>query len=114
MSKRFAATNSAIEKGLENASSKSAIGLIEGWEAELEGAEFTGSKGLTGDLAKLRKELEKDAPKGETVTKLIGKLGAATTKSADKIEDEKVAEQVRSLGQALTNSGTHDDGSDDE
>lgn len=113
MPKRFAATNAAIEKGLENATPKSAIGLIQGWETELETAEFTGSKGIHGDLGKLRKELEKDAPKGETITKLIGRLGASTTKSADRIEDEKVAEQVRNLGQALTDSGSEDDGTDD-
>ena len=66
-----------------------------------------------GDLGKLKKELEKDEPNGDAITKLIGKLGASTTKSAAKIEDEKVAEKVRHLGEALTNSGTHD-GSDDE
>ena len=113
MPKRFAATNTAIEKGLENATPKAAIGLIEGWETELENADFTGSKGLHGDLGKLKKELQKDSPKGETITKLVGRLGAATTKSADKVDDDKVAEQVRSLGQALTSSGSEDDGSDD-
>lgn len=113
MPKRFAATNAAIEKGLENATPKSAVGLIESWETELENAEFTGVKGIHADLERLKKELQKDEPRGETVTKLIGRLGAATTKSADRIEDEKVAEQVRALGQALSNSGTEDDGKDD-
>ena len=114
MPARFTATNNAIEKGLENATPKSAIGLIDGWATEVEKTEFTGSKGLHGDLERLKKELQKDEPKGETVTKIIGKLGAATTKSADKVEDEKVAEQVRNLGQALTSSGTHDGDDDDD
>ena len=114
MPQRFKATENAIEKGLENATPKSAIGLIESWEAELDNADFTGVKGLHADLERLKKELEKDEPKGETITKLIGKLGAATTKSADKIEDEKVAEKVRHLGQALTSSGTHDGEDGDE
>lgn len=113
MPKRFAATEGAIEKGLEKATPASAVKLIEGWEAELENAEFSGAKGLHGDLERLRKELQKDAPKGETVTKLIGKLGAATVKSADKIDNEKMADQVRSLGEALNGFGTPDDGSDD-
>ena len=52
MPQRFKATENAIEKGLENATPKSAIGLIESWETELQGAEFTGSKGLIGDLGK--------------------------------------------------------------
>ena len=113
MPQRFAATNNAIEKGLENATPKSAIGLIESWEQELDSADFSGAKGIRADLERLKKELQKDEPKGETVTKIIGKLGAATTKSADKVEDEKVAEQVRNLGQALTSSGTHDGDDDD-
>ena len=113
MPQRFKATENAIEKGLENVTPKAAIGLIESWETDLQGAEFTGSKGLIGDLGKLRKELEKDELNGEAVAKLIGKLGASTTKSASKIEDEKIAEKVRHLGEALTNSETHD-GSDDD
>ena len=60
MPQRFKATENAIEKGLENATPKVAIGLIESWETELQGAEFTGSKGLIGDLGKLKKELESD------------------------------------------------------
>ena len=105
MPARFTATNNAIEKGLENATPKSAIGLIDGWATELEKNEFSGSKGIHGDLERLKKELEKDQPNGESIGKIVHKLGAATTKSADKAEDEKVAEQLRKLGEALTKSG---------
>ncbi len=106
MPARFTATNNAIEKGLENATPKAAIGLIDGWATEVEKNEFTGSKGLHGDLERLKKELEKDEPNGDAIGKLVGKLGAATTKSADKCDDDKVAEQLRSLGAALTKSGS--------
>ncbi len=105
MPARFTATNNAIEKGLENATPKAASGLIDGWLTEVEKNEFTGSKGLHGDLEKLKKELDKDEPNGEAIGKLVHKLGAATTKSADKCDNEKVAEQLRSLGEALTKSG---------
>lgn len=108
MPARFTATNNAIEKGLENATPKSAIGLIDGWLAEVEKNEFTGSKGIHSDLERLKKELEKDQPNGEAVQKIVGKLGAATTKSADRADDDKVADQLRKLGEALTSSGTHD------
>lgn len=84
--------------------------LIEAWDAELENADFAGAKGIHGDLQRLRKELQKDEPKSDAVTRLIGKLGAATVKSADKIDDEKMAGQVRSLGEALSRSGTADEG----
>ena len=101
MPQRFKATENAIEKGLENATPKSAIGLIESWETELQGAEFTGSKGLIGDLGKLKKELEKDEPNGDAVAKLVGKLGASTTK----IGESAGSEELKSLGRALSQGG---------
>ena len=105
MPARFTATNNAIEKGLENATPKSAIGLIDGWSTEVEKNEFSGSKGIHSDLERLKKELEKDEPNGEAIGKTLHKLGAATSKSADKCDDEKVADQLRKLGEALTKSG---------
>ena len=108
MPQRFAATNNAIEKGLENATPKSAIGLIDAWIGEIEKNEFAGSKGIHTDLERLKKELEKDEPNGAAVQKIIGKLGPATVKSADKADD-KVAEQLRTLGENLSKSGTDDE-----
>lgn len=112
MPKRFAATEGAIEKGLENTSPKSGAKLAHEWAAALAETDVTGAKGLHGDLEKLAKELEKDEPNQATVTKLLGKLGPATVKLADKCEDEKVAEKVRHLGQALQSSGTESDDED--
>ena len=106
MPARFTATNNAIEKGLENASPKAAVGLIDGWLAEVEKNEFTGSKGLHGDLERLKKELEKDAPNGDAIGKLLGKLGAETTRAAARTDSDRVAEQLRSLGAALSRSGS--------
>lgn len=106
MPARFTATSNAIEKGLENATPKAAVGLIDGWATELEKNEFSGSKGIHGDLERLKKELEKDEPNGESVGKIVGKLGEATTRSAEKCDDEKVADQLRKLGQALSKSGS--------
>lgn len=114
MPKRFAATEGAIEKGLASTSPKSGAKLVADWVAELEKSDLPGSKGLHADLARLQKELEKDEPNGDRVQKILGKLGPATTKLADKAEDEKVAEKVRHLGQALTDSGTEGDEGDDE
>ncbi len=112
MPKRFAATEGAIEKGLENATPASGAKLAHEWASALEGTDVTGAKGVRGDLEKLAKELEKDEPNQATVTKLLGKLGPATVKLADKCEDEKVAEKVRHLGQALQSSGTESDDED--
>ena len=112
MPKRFSATESAIEKGLETIKPDAAVKLIEGWEQELESADLSGVKGIAGDLERLKKELSKESPKPEAVTKLVGKLGAATTKAAERA-DGPVADKVRSLGEALSNSGTADDGEED-
>lgn len=109
MPKRFAATEAAAEKGLAHVSPKSGASLVASWVTELETADFSGAKGLHGDLVRLHKELEKDEPNGAAIAKILGKLGPATTKSADKAEDPKVAEKVRSLGEALTSSGTESD-----
>lgn len=109
MPKRFAATEGAIEKGLDKTSPKSGAKLVHEWSAELEKTEISGAKGLRGDLDKLAKELEKDEPNAATVQKLLGKLGPATAKLADKAEDEKIAEKVRHLGEALQGHGVESD-----
>ncbi len=114
MPKRFAATKGAIEKGLAQTSPKSGAKLVGEWVAALEETDLPGAKGLHNDLARLQKELEKDEPSGDRVQKILGKLGPATTKLADKAEDEKVAEKVRHLGQALTESGVEGDEGEEE
>ena len=84
MPKRFAATEGAIEKGLAHTSPKSGAKLVGEWVAALEESDLPGAKGLHNDLARLQKELEKDEPNGDRVQKILGKLGPATTKLADK------------------------------
>lgn len=113
MPKRFAATEGAIEKGLANTSPKSGAKLVGEWVTELEKTDVAGAKGLHNDLARLQKELEKDEPNADRVSKILGKLGPATLKVADKCEDAAVAEKVRHLGQALSDSGTEGDEGDD-
>lgn len=113
MPKRFAATEAAAEKGLATITPSAGAKLVGDWVTELEKTDLPGAKGLHGDLLRLQKELEKDEPNGDRVTKILGKLGPATSKLADRADDEKVAEKVRSLGEALSGSGTEgDDGED--
>lgn len=114
MPKRFAATENAIEKGLSTTKPAAGAKLAEGWLTELENVDTPGAKGLHGDLQRLVKELEKDEPDGERVQKILGKLGPATVKIADRMEDEKLAEKVRELGQALVEHGVEGDDGEDE
>ena len=108
MPKRFAATESAIEKGLENASPKSGASLVEAWLTEIEKDDVSGSKGLQHDLERLHKELSADEPNADKVQKILGKLGPATLKLADKA-DGSVADKVRHLGESLQSAGTEGD-----
>lgn len=112
MPKRFAATEGAIEKGLDKTSPKNGAKLVHEWSAELEKADVAGAKGLHNDLERLAKELEKDEPNSATIQKILGKLGPATAKLADKCEDPKVGEKVRSLGEALQQHGVESDDED--
>ncbi len=109
MPQRFASTEKAIEKGLSHTDPKSGAKLVHEWVAELEKTELAGGKGLHNDLDRLAKELDKDQPNADQITKLLGKLGPATVKLADKAEDPKIAEKVRHLGQALIDNGVESD-----
>lgn len=113
MPKRFTATENAIEKGLENTSPKQGAKLVREWLGEVENLDMPGAKGLRGDLEKLATELEKDEADPKKVERLLGKLGPATVKLADRCEDEKVGEKVRDLGQALIDSGSEADADED-
>lgn len=109
MPQRFATTEHAIEKGLSHTSPKSGAKLVHEWVAELEKTDVAGAKGLHNDLDRLAKELEKEEPNNDRITKLLGKLGPATVKLADKAQDPKIAEKVRHLGQALIDNGVESD-----
>ena len=104
MSKRFTATENAIEKGLDTVAPAAGAKLIEGWIEELQDADFSGAKGIAADLGRLHKELGKAAPDDETVLTLVGKLGQAATKAAEKA-DGALGDKVRALGEALTKGG---------
>ena len=108
MPKRFAATENAIEKGLENASPKSGAKLVEDWLTEIEKDDISGSKGLQHDLERLHKELSVDEPNADKVQKILGKLGPATLKLAAKA-DGAIADKVKHLGESLQKAGKEGD-----
>lgn len=113
MPKRFAATEKAIENGLEKTSPKQGAKLVREWLGEVENIDLPGAKGLRGDLEKLATELEKDEANPDKIEKLLGKLGPATVKLADRCDDDKVADKVRALGEALVESGQEGDDDDE-
>ena len=102
MPKRFAATENAFEKGITKTTPQAGAKLVADWAKELEKLDTPGAKAIHSDLLQLEKELTKDDPDGDRLKKIMNKLGSETTKIAGKVDDEKVAEKLRSLGEGLT------------
>jgi hypothetical protein len=101
MPQRFTATENAFEKGIENTSPKQGAKLAGEWVEELRKAEFPGAKGLAGDLEKLEKLLAAEEPDGQKIKDLLDKIGEATAKAAERADDEKIAQKVRGLAEAM-------------
>jgi hypothetical protein len=106
MAIRFAATANAFNKGIENLSPRQAVKNIEDWETALADTDVPGSKGIARDLAALRKALDKPEPDAGRVEALLHRLGAATTKIAERAD--KNGDKLRQLGEALSDAGTEE------
>jgi len=105
---RYADTQHAIKKGLDQVAAEAGITLLDDWIEQLKGADKPGVAGVAKDLARLKAELGKGAPKADAVLKLVLKPGVAATRLADAAEGTK-GEKLRTLGEALTNAGqAHD------
>lgn len=100
MPARFAATATAFEKGIETTSPTSAVKLIEGWEEALSKVDLPGTKGIERDLGALKKALDSDAPDGERIRTLLGKLSEEVTRIAARTEGA-VQPKLEELGAAL-------------
>ncbi len=100
MPARFAATATAFENGIEKTQPAAAIKIIEGWEDALKDIDIPGSKGIVRDLEALKKALDSDAPDGDRVKTLLGKLADEVTKIAPRTEGA-VTPKLEDLGAAL-------------
>lgn len=103
MAVKFAATMNAINRGLESTKASKGADMVEDWEAALADVDTPGAKGILRDLASLRKQLEKDEPDADRVHALLHRLGAATTKIAERAD--KSEDKLKALGEALTEAG---------
>jgi hypothetical protein len=103
MAVKFAGTMNAINRGLESTKPAKGADMVEDWEAALAEIDTPGAKGILRDLGALRKQLEKDAPDADRIHALLHRLGAATTKIADKADTNQ--EKLKALGEALTEAG---------
>ena len=103
MAVKFAGTMNAINRGLADTKANKGADMVEDWEAALADVEVSGAKGILRDLGALRKQLEKSEPDADRVHALLHRLGAATTKIADKAD--KSQDKLKALGEALTEAG---------
>lgn len=110
MAVKFAGTMNAINRGLESTKPAKGAEMIEDWEAALADIDVAGAKGILRDLASLRKQLEKEDPDADRVHALLHRLGAATTRIAEK--SDKSQDKLKALGEALTEAG--EDSPDEE
>ena len=103
MAVKFAGTMNAINRGLESTKPAKGATMVEDWEAALAEVDTPGAKGILRDLASLRKQLEKGEPDADRVHDLLHRLGAATTKIADKADKQQ--DKLKALGEALSDAG---------
>jgi hypothetical protein len=103
MAVKFAGTMNAVNRGLENTKANKGATMVEDWEAALAEVDTPGAKGILRDLASLRKQLEKGEPDADRIHDLLHRLGAATTKIADKAD--KSQDKLKALGEALSEAG---------
>lgn len=102
MAARFTKLNNAIKSGIEDMPAKAAVEQIEYWEDQLKDVEITGAKGILTDLHALKAKLQAEEVDGEQVKKILGQLGEKTGKIGGRVDDEKIAEQLKGVGEALS------------
>ena len=92
------ATIDAAKGGLSNVAPAQGAQLIQQWEQDLSGLDSPDAADVKRDLASLRQELQSGSPDLQKASQLVRSLGQATTKIGDSAGNE----QLRSLGQALS------------
>lgn len=100
---QFDATIKHIKEGVKGFTVAAATKNIEGWEATLEKIDAPGVKAIVKDLESLKKQLHAEEINGESVRKLVIKLGKETVAIAGKTEG-KSGEKIKALGEALTSA----------
>ncbi len=104
MAARFTKLQNALSKGLKSMAAKAAIEQIDYWEGELESVDVSGAKGIHSDLKSLKTKLSADEIDEAAVKKLLGELAGKTTRIAERVEDEKLAQTLKDVGAGLEKS----------
>lgn len=106
---RFKSTLDAIKGGVKSFTVDKATSNIEGWEDYLSKHDHEGVKKVVQDLGKLKKLLHAKEIDGESIKKLVVKLGKDTVAVAGD-EQNANAKHIRELGEALSQAAESQDG----
>lgn len=100
---KFAETLGAFDKGIDKTPAVKAVSLIGMWEKELSSIDTPGAKGIVRDLEALRKHLDKPEPDVGQIGTILGRLGEATVRIAEKADTS--GDKLTALGKALSKAG---------
>ena len=106
---RIKSTLEAIKGGVQHFTIEKATSNIESWEDYLSKHDHEGVKKVVQDLGKLKKLLHAKELDGESIRKLVAKMGKDTVAVAGD-EQNANAKHIRELGEALSQSS---EGSED-
>lgn len=93
-------------------SADAAVKKIEGWEEALQEVDIPGARAILRDLGALKRQLDQDEPDGDRIRTILSRLADATIKISDKVEDRN-AERIRDLGEALETASEEEDEEED-
>ena len=108
----FSGTTNALKKGVTKMSADAAVKKIEGWEEALQDVDIPGARAILRDLGALKRQLDQDEPDGDRIRTILSRLADATIKISDKVEDRN-AEKIRDLGEALETASEEEDEEED-
>ncbi len=108
----FSGTTNALKKGVTKMSADAAVKKIEGWEEALQEVDIPGARAILRDLGALKRQLDQDEPDGDRIRTILSRLADATIKISDKVEDRN-AERIRDLGEALETASEEEDEEED-
>lgn len=104
MAARFTKLQNALSKGLKTMTAKAAIEQIDYWEEQLADVDISGAKGIHADLKSLKTKLSADEIDEAAVKKLLSELGGKTARIAGRVDDEKLGQTLKDVGDGLEKS----------
>lgn len=104
MSTTIDSTVQLLKDKLTEAAAAQGIQTISSWEADLQTATFSGSEGISAELALLRQSLESGTSDGLAIGQMLVSLAGSTQQAASSAE-ASLSASLANLAQALISAG---------